>query len=233
MDIVYPLGKGTTWDNNEIRYSLRSVEKFLSGVENVWVVGEKPSWLKNVIHLPFPDITGVPWRNTMAKLLHVCKQADLSDEFLYMNDDFFLHDYFDIETFPYLYRGNLPAGRRVSRLAALNRKENTTEILKQMRITTLDYDMHAPFRFQKEKVLRLPITEKMPGAFHPRSLYGNLYNVRGIQSHENLVWPRRSLVELEGELFEKQFFAITSNAGADWVVRKYIQNEYPVPSKYE
>ena len=28
MDIVYCLGNGSKWDNNELRYSLRSVERY-------------------------------------------------------------------------------------------------------------------------------------------------------------------------------------------------------------
>ena len=40
MDVVYILGKGSVWKDNEIRYSLRSIEKHLTGFDRVFIVGQ-------------------------------------------------------------------------------------------------------------------------------------------------------------------------------------------------
>ena len=48
IDVVIPLGTGSRWQDNELRYCLRSIEKNLSGVNEVVIVGEKPKWLTNV-----------------------------------------------------------------------------------------------------------------------------------------------------------------------------------------
>ena len=233
MDIVYPLGTGSVWENNELRFSLRSVEENLIGLGRVWVVGEKPSWLTGVEHIPMKDPTGVPWRNSLAKIREACKRAELSPEFLYMNDDFFLTQPVDIMKFPFIYKGNLPSGRRASRLLSLNRKESTTGLLVNMRLTTSDYDCHAPFRLEKGKVLALPVDDKTPGAFHWRSLYGNLYNVGGEKRDEVLLFPRRTLPDIKNYLSDKSYFAIASHAGKDWKVRQYITQRWPNKSKYE
>ena len=53
MDVVYILGTGSTSNDNEIRYSLRSIEKYLIGFNVVYIVGECPKFLKGIIHLDF------------------------------------------------------------------------------------------------------------------------------------------------------------------------------------
>ena len=55
IDVVYVLGTGSNWDNNEIRFSLRSLAKNLKGMGRVFVVGERPAFLQNVIHIPAKD----------------------------------------------------------------------------------------------------------------------------------------------------------------------------------
>jgi hypothetical protein len=55
IDVVYPLGTGSVWQDNELRYSLRSLEKNFPDLGRVYVVGHKPDWLGNVEHIPFGD----------------------------------------------------------------------------------------------------------------------------------------------------------------------------------
>ena len=55
ISVVYPLGTGSKWQNNELRYSLRSLSK-ISGIGDVFIVGEKPDWVRNVIHIPCKDV---------------------------------------------------------------------------------------------------------------------------------------------------------------------------------
>jgi hypothetical protein len=233
MDIVYPLGTGSVWENNELRYSLRSVAENLSGVRNIYIVGERPDWLQNVFSLPYPDICGVPWRNSFAKILHACTQPDLTEKFLYMNDDFYISKPAEIASWPALSRGNLPAGMRTSRVMSLNRKESTTALLVSQKLTTNDFDIHAPMILEKQKILDLPINPQMPGAFHWRSYYGNYWRVKPIHHDEILVGPRRDLEELRQLLSDKEFFTIMSHAGQDWRVRQYIKTRWATPSKYE
>ena len=52
MTVVYVLGTGSKWKNYELLYSLRSIEKNLKGFTDVVIVGELPSWIQNVIHIP-------------------------------------------------------------------------------------------------------------------------------------------------------------------------------------
>ncbi len=90
IDLVYVVGTGSRWNDNELRFSLRSVSKNLSNVGKVFIVGECPDYLKNVIHIPASDIFDSAINadgNMTHKLLLVCNNKELSDDFLFMNDD--------------------------------------------------------------------------------------------------------------------------------------------------
>src|SRR5436190_6206687 len=57
IDVLIPLGKGSRHDNLELKYCLRSIEKHLTGIKNVWIVGQKPGWIDYnlVVHVPYQD----------------------------------------------------------------------------------------------------------------------------------------------------------------------------------
>lgn len=49
MNILIPLGSGSTWQNNELRYLLRSLDQNLKGDYEIHVYGNQvPDWLTNV-----------------------------------------------------------------------------------------------------------------------------------------------------------------------------------------
>jgi len=87
IDAVYPLSNESRWQDNELRYSLRSVEKNLVGLGRVFIIGHKPAWLTGTIHIPATD----PNRhnkdaNIIDKLILACR-AGVSDRFLFCSDD--------------------------------------------------------------------------------------------------------------------------------------------------
>ena len=47
IDVFYVLGSGSKWQNNEIRYSLRTLEKYGHNVGQVYIVGQRPSFIPN------------------------------------------------------------------------------------------------------------------------------------------------------------------------------------------
>lgn len=105
-DTQYVKGKDTSnadnrfRDNEELRYSLRSLEKYAPWIRNIYVVtdGQVPSWLnleashlrivkhseifQNKSHLPVFSSPAIEW--------NLDNIPGLSDKFLYFNDDVFL-----------------------------------------------------------------------------------------------------------------------------------------------
>jgi hypothetical protein len=89
LDVVYVLVTGSSWDNNEIRFSIRSVPKNLPGIGRIIIIGEKPSGLKGFVHIAhpdeFPSINADG--NIIRKVIPACQDPRLTDQFLFMNDD--------------------------------------------------------------------------------------------------------------------------------------------------
>lgn len=90
-------------DNNELKYSLRSIYKYANWINNIYIVvadGQKPKWLNtnhNKIHLinhsEIIDKEYLPTFNSHVIEHNLYKIPNLSENFLYFNDDFFLGNY--------------------------------------------------------------------------------------------------------------------------------------------
>ena len=83
MTFIYTVGDGSKYDDKELRYSLRSVEKYTDA--DVILVGHKPSWYQGEYHeVKDGDNAYV---NKWRKITFACW---LVDEFIQMDDDFIL-----------------------------------------------------------------------------------------------------------------------------------------------
>ena len=90
-------------DNNELKYSLRSIYKYANWINNIYIVvadGQKPKWLNtnhNKIHLinhsDIIDKKYLPTFNSHVIEHNIYKIPNLTENFLYFNDDFFLGNY--------------------------------------------------------------------------------------------------------------------------------------------
>ena len=90
-------------DNEELKYSLRSVEKFAPWVRNIYIVtnGQIPSWLnlehpriKIVTHEEiFINKSHLPTFSSPAIEVHIHRIKGLSKKFIYLNDDVFFGDH--------------------------------------------------------------------------------------------------------------------------------------------
>lgn len=86
MQLVIPLHKSRI-NYQDLRYALRSVEKYGNFDGEVVIVGEKPAWIKNVTHLKLTDDPN-EWykeRNIYRKILKSFEVV--GDNFIFMNDD--------------------------------------------------------------------------------------------------------------------------------------------------
>jgi len=233
MDLVYPLGTGTVWEDNELRYSLRSVEENLNGVRNIYIIGQKPAWLKNVIHLEHPDNSGVKSKNTYLKYRLVCQQPDLSDNWLMMNDDFFINEPAIASEWPYFYKGELPTAIAKSKLFLQEAPMNTVRYLQMKKLGMKDYRVHCPMIINKEKFLQMPIAENEFGIVNTRAVYGNFYQVGGILTKERFLSGGKTVPEIAKRMSKHPYFSLISMAAKNWAVRRYLEQRWPKPSRYE
>ena len=102
-DVVYVLGKGSKWNNMEVKISITSMLKFCSHwIGNIYIVGENPG-IRNpkVKHIQAPDITkGNKDANIINKLLvAIWKIPTLTENFLFCSDDILVTKKSDWEDF--------------------------------------------------------------------------------------------------------------------------------------
>ena len=110
--------KGRFIDNDELKYSLRSIEKYAPWIRNIFIItdNQKPTWLDlanpRIKIIDLVDIMpqeSLPCFNSslIEKFLH--KIPELSEHFLYSNDDMFMNknvtpnDFFTTDGFPFVF----------------------------------------------------------------------------------------------------------------------------------
>ena len=174
MDIVYILGNGSKFNNEEIRYSLRSLEKFVN-FDRVFIVGECPKFLKNVIHIPFGDSKN-PRVNHLEKINEIIEKVpDLSENFVLMYDDIFFIDKFDIDNLPNYYKGQMV---NYSGIDSNFKKSmsDTKDYLESKDASILNYSVHKPVIYNKILWKSIDWSEvyKAPHGLSPRCIYGNM-----------------------------------------------------------
>jgi len=92
VDVVYTVGQSSKHgDDWELRHSLRSLEQ-QDCIGKIYIIGHKPSWAKEVIHIPcadpFPD--KMKDANIIYKILLACGREELSENFVVNSDDHYI-----------------------------------------------------------------------------------------------------------------------------------------------
>lgn len=90
MDIVYPVGNRLA-DPDVLQWSIRSVHDNLRDFRHIVIVGVMPHWMDpdTVVHLPVPQDQS-KFVNIGNNLLAALDSELVSEDFVWMNDDFFI-----------------------------------------------------------------------------------------------------------------------------------------------
>lgn len=235
MDLLYVLGKGSIWADNELKYSLRSVEKHLIGYKNIYIAGEYPPFLKDAIHIKAAD--GPTKERNIADKIHLaCWHPELSEDFLFLNDDFFfLHDT-HIENYPAFAQGTIRdrAWRRPIRDAYYHALMNTHNILNNKRKRTNYFDVHTPIIYTKHKFCKMMrmFDWEIPNGYVVKSLYANTFNIPKKNCMDTKVARPMTEPQLQLMTEETQMFSISDEALNKPMV-DLLQKLYPNKSKWE
>ena len=92
IGVYYPyLASASAWE--ELRYSLRSLEMFLSEDYEVWIVGDLPDWIRNVKHIVHAKneiVNAGATYDAVSKLKAYIEHPDSPNVFIRMYDDVYL-----------------------------------------------------------------------------------------------------------------------------------------------
>ncbi len=220
MDLVYFCRDG---ENEELRYSIRSAVKNLPH-DNLWVVGKKPDWYSgNFINV---DKFGDSYDKVREALKVASNTEEISEEFILMNDDFFIVK--PVSEVEHFYIGTLKdriESRRsggYSRLLQKTHKDLSDRKYKD----PLDYELHIPMRMTKTGVARII---EMPGLW--RSSFGNVFAVGGTQRNDVKLYTHEDW-ESRTDLYDSEYLS-TNDKSFPQMYKKIFKDMFPEPSVYE
>ena len=241
-DVVYVLGTGSRWNDNEIRFSLRSLEKNLMNMGNVFVVGTCPAFLQNVIHIPAADIFDPAVNadgNIIEKVLAACSDGRVGDNFLFINDDHIILQPVEAHAVPPFHKGDMTtfdAG-----FWKLNywrtRLKRTMQTLKGAGLTAFNFDCHAPIVFNRHlfvDVMQIFDYKTEPG-LTMKSLYGNMvYAENGVRltNEKRTIFRNYKLAEIRTLLQPVQFMSY-NDAGLNNSLKWWLMETFPTQSCFE
>jgi hypothetical protein len=219
---VWFLGSGSQYNDEEIRYSMRSVAKFHPEAQMV-IIGERPEWYTGE-HYYISDESDCAYVNKWRKMENACL---LFDTFVAMDDDFYL-----LEPFrpAFYYSGKLSKVH--------NKYRGQVGKYTQMVIATCDivpesnnYFMHAPLPIDCDEFRRIsehfPQRKESPG-LSARQIYAT--NAMGFET----IQLERD-VKIHGEfdalrLAGMPFFSIHNNFR---YLKALMESLYPTPTTHE
>ncbi len=229
MDIIIPLGTGSLHDNIELRFCLRSIEKFITGVDEVFMIGERPAWLKNVVHIPAIDRPGSNYKqqNIYTKILAACADPALSDNFLFFNDDHFILKPFFASMFPYHHKGKMSLECRQPHEPYYKTLKNTMNL----HPGCLNFDTHCPIIYNKERFKALKMIWPQYG-YCIKSVYCSTGNIEGEYYPDLKIQGKKTAKEIRELITGRPYFSIGNGVFAGQMV--HVLNElFPYKSKYE
>lgn len=228
-DIVYVLKNSTT--NEEFRYSLRSLEKHCSNYGKVITVGGLVDGITTDVNINItqPGKTKYDRVNTMLK--EICLSPLIADDFVLMNDDFFIMEDLDMSKLKPYYRCSMHDYLQIiieSKCPSTytERLSRAAMALESLDLDTKCYELHVPMLFNKHKLLET--FGVFTGFCGTRTLYGNYHKIGGQRINDCKVFTT-------GSNFSKnsRFLSTTDKSFRLGEVGDYIRSNFPKPSKYE
>lgn len=221
MDFVYVCKNG---ENEELRYSIRSVLNSFP-LANIWLVGGKPDWyIGNYIHV---DQINSKYKNVINSLIAVTESKDINDTFIFMNDDFFIFKKIDRIT-------NFNGGLLLDKINLYTDYSSGSYYTRQL-VTTynyllkigiknpINYELHVPMIIEKKKLKKVLENKDK---FLWRSVYGNIFNVSSNSISDVKIYSSGLMKNLSYQYNEESIYLSTEDNSFKLIEEK-LKNKFP------
>lgn len=221
-------------NNDELRYSLRSVEQNWF-YRDVWFYGGCPQGIKPDFHVKAVQNAPSKWENVRNMMIEVCKNDDISEDFWLFNDDFFILR--PIKEFEPRYDGTLSSkiqeirdkhcgedsewSKNLGKLRKLLNKHGKGEYC---------YAIHEPMLINRKKMLE--VLEKFPNEPMQRALYGNWWGIGGVQEKD----PKYAMPEAKDvadRIVEHDMISTSDDSFSGGYVGRWLRDKFDKPSRFE
>lgn len=234
VDVVIPLSNGSFIDDFELRYCLRSIERNLLDLGNVWIIGHRPLWCHGVKHIPFEDsYQDNKSANIINKIMRACMEDNLTNEFIRMSDDqCILTKMYANEILP-VYNEDLKTKENWSDNRWDHLLKRTQIALERKGMTAFNYEPHIPLPVFKKLFLKTMIGWDYGAGigYVTNSLYYNTI----VHSHEKVDVSKRAAYfkpDLPIDLSGKKFLCY-SDAGLSYPLMNAMKTMFPDKSRFE
>lgn len=231
LDIVYVV-KDAVY-NDELKYSLRSVEKNFQGIRYVWFYGGKPIQFRPDKQVIVKQKGPTKWDNVRDMMRSIAKNDDITEDFIFFNDDFFVmkptqelpaYRYKTIESLCTWVEQQRNLGH--SSVYTSNLRDVARE-LQASGFPTINFALHLPIIFNREKLIEA--LDKFPNTKSPRSVYGNMFLAKDAVIHKDVKIFRSKDMPPE----DTDFISTEDYVFRDGAVGKFIRECFPNKSRWE
>lgn len=229
MNFVYICRGG---ENEELRYSLRSLANSFPDA-SVWVVGGIPTWYSgNKISI---EQNAGKWANAVNNLNAIIESPEIPEEFILMNDDFFIIN--KIDSIKHYHEGLLLD--KIEKYDELKMDPNyvkklghTYARLQRMGVENpVSYETHTPMTMLKSRLAE--VMQYCPPSLW-RSMYGNVHNVGGEQIKDVKVYYRDRFATISHDYTASDLPILSTDDESFISVRDLVlKKKFTKKSKYE
>lgn len=221
--------------NEELRYSLRSVEAYWP-YNKVWFCGGCPDGIEPDYYMRVAQQGVDKWSKVRNMIRKVCENDEITENFWLFNDDFFILQPFKVGMKPH-YNGELePYIDRIEKKHGgvpddyTNRLREAMKTLRRRKRTTLNYEVHKPMLINRKKALE--VLDLFPETPAFRSLYGNYLRIGGTDRHDMklkvLKFAKMDIVKKEWD-----YLSSDDESFAKGEVGEFIRSKFNKPSRFE
>lgn len=229
IDIVIPYSSRSL-KHTELIFALRSIEKYLSGYRNIFIVGQLPPCISGIIHIPMEEDVRSRFRdrNIMLKILKACKDQRVSDNFLMWHDDHMLLKSIYAADFPTVHHGIMNPGPGQYG----ETKQNT---MRKFGERINDYDSHCPILFNKELFISsVPtLNWQLKFGFCIKTAYCLMNGIEGSYYEDLKIRHIPTRAEIYQAIAGRLWFSTFDKCFDGSDMREVLEELYPEPSKYE
>lgn len=256
MDAVY-LFRHSVFDDQEIRYSLRSIQKHLPCIRKVWIFGDRPAFLSDdtsiVEHVPQSAIARIadfptPVTNFFHMMFLSSLIPELDAEYLLFCDDFILIDELPIELARQSrYLADLGEAKSRGHGLWLDCLWRTYDLLKRLGYPGHNFETHTPTYLRRQWVLDaycdfkdFTTHDRFFGMLGPTAILNHVVKHKGIELTHLATEGTRAGFWHEKPTYEavvessrgKLFFNFDDDAYGD-AIRRFLSERFPDKSIYE
>lgn len=214
------------YPHTDLIYCLRSLEKYVTDLGSITLVGELPRIITGVDFIPAKDDNNYQWaaRNIYRKLKLA---AEKFDRFLVVHDDHFLLQPVAGAEYPYYHRGAMKTDAK-----SFGYEQLLTNTVNQFPGTN-DYDVHCPILMSAEGLSKLDTLDwAKPYGYGIKTAYCNMNGIEG-ERFEDLKIKGPMMKDDILKLLEGRHVFSTSSGAYTGQIEKALKSLFPKPSRFE